>query len=339
MTPLISVIIPAYNAEKMIGSTLQSILEQDYENIEVIIIDDASTDNTGTAAKTVLNTSGKQWQIIRHNENKGECASRNTGMLEAQGAYIVFIDSDDLVDRDFLSILYGVALEKDTDIAFCGYRMIECKTGEETLNHVTLDPEKIYSGEELALIYLTRKFITSVCAMLFRSDFLLSSGVRFKEGCISGGDTEFIIKILSGSQRVAFVNKYSYVYRLHENMGSRADNVSHDQKVQRSSDSFQGLIRAAGYMAGHTRTKKIINEARYRYLPKYYLKMFNVYSWGGEYDTFINTLSSPEIRSILWSSYKVFFEEPQLFLKTLWLLSFPKMYYEHRRKHEYFYEI
>ena len=118
MSDLISVIIPAYNAGKFIKSTLESVINQDYENIEIILVDDVCTDNTMKIAEDVLKNSGRKFKIIHHEVNKGTCTARNTGLKNASGKYLNFMDHDDLLRKNFLSSLYNAI--SNNDFVFCG---------------------------------------------------------------------------------------------------------------------------------------------------------------------------------------------------------------------------
>ena len=104
--PLISIIIPVYNGEKHIEKTLKSIIAQDYENIEIILVDDVSKDNTIKIAKKILEDGTKKFKIVERSQNGGQCAARNTGYNAANGEYIIFFDHDDLAEKNFVSSLY-----------------------------------------------------------------------------------------------------------------------------------------------------------------------------------------------------------------------------------------
>ena len=108
MNDLISVIVPAYNAEAFIERCLNSLLRQTYENLEIICINDASTDNT---AQTVKKINDPRIRLINNEQNLGISLTRNRGMEIARGKYIGFIDSDDFVDPDFYEKLHARRLQ------------------------------------------------------------------------------------------------------------------------------------------------------------------------------------------------------------------------------------
>ena len=100
--PLISVVVPAYNAEKLIACSLESIIAQDYPNIEIIVVNDASTDTTEQAARRVLEGCGRPFSIITHTKNCGVSAARNTGIDSMKGEFVWFLDADDMAENNLV---------------------------------------------------------------------------------------------------------------------------------------------------------------------------------------------------------------------------------------------
>ena len=121
--PLVSVIIPTYNCEAYIKNCIASILDQSLHDIEIIIVDDASTDNTYNMLVSSYNAN-QQIRIIKLSQNSGTAAARNEGICHAHGMYIAFIDADDFVAKDFLKVLYTVANNLQADVVSMGYTEI-----------------------------------------------------------------------------------------------------------------------------------------------------------------------------------------------------------------------
>lgn len=119
---LISIIIPAYNIEKELPRTLDSVLAQTYENIEVIVVNDGSKDGTGTVIDAYAAKDPRIKAI--HKENGGVTSARLRGVAEASGEWIGFVDGDDRIEPDMYERLMKNALEHGADISHCGYRMI-----------------------------------------------------------------------------------------------------------------------------------------------------------------------------------------------------------------------
>lgn len=122
-SPLISIIIPAYNIEKYISDTLDSVFRQTYENIEVIVVDDGSKDETGN----ILDFYARKEPRLKviHKKNGGVTSARICGVENSKGEYIGFIDGDDLIDPDMYERLYGNIKKYGADISHCGYKRIQ----------------------------------------------------------------------------------------------------------------------------------------------------------------------------------------------------------------------
>ena len=122
ISPFATIIVPVYNSALKIEKTLECLIQQNYNNFEIIIVNDSSTDLTEIKARNILAKSGLPFKIITHEKNLGVSAARNTGLKEAKGEYIWFVDSDDLADRNFLKIMCSAAETKNADLVFCGYK-------------------------------------------------------------------------------------------------------------------------------------------------------------------------------------------------------------------------
>lgn len=119
---VISVIVPIYNVEKYLVRCLQSIIKQTYQNLEIILVDDGSTDTSGKLCDKFAEKDSRI--IVIHKKNGGLSDARNVGIDKSSGSYLVFVDSDDWIDPDMISILYNVAQKNNSDIIECSYRNI-----------------------------------------------------------------------------------------------------------------------------------------------------------------------------------------------------------------------
>ena len=108
--PLVSVIVPVYNIEKYVDACISSITDQTYKNIEIIIVDDGSVDDSGIK--------------VIHQENKGLSAARNVAMRICTGEYLIFVDGDDVISNDMIESLYQASQKTKADCIFCQYEMI-----------------------------------------------------------------------------------------------------------------------------------------------------------------------------------------------------------------------
>lgn len=202
----VSVIVPVYNSEKYLSRCLDSIINQTLEDIEIICINDGSSDNS----LAVLENFAKHDSRIKlfNQENKGQSAARNMGIKMSQGEYISFVDSDDFIDKNFLQILYDVATKNNAQIAACSL-VRENERKRKTLIE--------YSKIELVQ-NITEKFkkayIPKYCFAvnkLYSKEALIKSNILFKEDFLYE-DMIFMPKALFKLKKFATVNNVFYHY-------------------------------------------------------------------------------------------------------------------------------
>ena len=138
---LISVIVPVYNVESYLRKCLDSIVGQTYKKLEIILVDDGSTDGSGS----ICDEYAKEDHRIKviHKDNDGVSSARNIGIDNVEGKYILFVDADDIVNERYVEILYIELLKHKVDIVFCGIKSIYVKSGEETIIGVKKEFHKI----------------------------------------------------------------------------------------------------------------------------------------------------------------------------------------------------
>lgn len=164
MMDKISVIIPAYNAEKYLPRTLDSILSQTYKNLEVVIVNDGSTDHTGDIIKKYASADKRVRGISQ--TNQGTSSARLQGVREADGDWIGFVDSDDIIDSDMYEILLANAKKENADISHCGYQMV---LTERTDYYYNTGKYIVQSNEEAVRDLLSGEFVEpGLCNKLFK---------------------------------------------------------------------------------------------------------------------------------------------------------------------------
>lgn len=168
--PLISVIIPAYNVEKYLERCLNSVIRQTYRNIEILLIDDGSTDQTSAICDRYADLDGRI--TVLHKDNSGQADCRNIAFQASSGEMICYVDSDDFIAEDYLEYLYLLLMKYGGDISMCGYRKFSDKRaigaeGSDDGSHVqTMTGE----GALESLLY-QREVMTSPWAKLFHKKF------------------------------------------------------------------------------------------------------------------------------------------------------------------------
>ena len=333
-SPLVSVIVPTYNGAARIGKTLKSIIAQDYPNIEIILVNDVSTDDTVNVAQRVLTEGGRPFKIIEREENGGQSAARNTGLDAAQGRYVIFFDHDDLAERNFVSLLCDEAEKKNADMVFCGYRCYFEKDDKYIDYPIPLS-HSLLTAEDYLKAWLQHEIILGyVWCFIFKKNFLDRTGLRFPDGCRIGEDIEFVIKALSLNPCVSFVKALSYIYVIHSDQQTRA-NLKARVSLKGVEEFTLSHWRTGRCMAKHAKSKQVRSYALNYYLPDVLVKRFTLCAQGGErerYDRMLRILHHRQIRGMLFSTVRYFFTKPERVFKAFMLLYFPKLYYRLRTK-------
>lgn len=327
-SPLVSVIIPAYNKQAHISAALGSVISQDYSNLEIVLVNDASTDLTRSIALELLEHSTREFTLIDHQSNLGVSSARNAGLEASRGEYVVFCDADDIEERNLVSELAGIIGE--SDISFCGIiNRYEDGRPDEFMK-VPLKSSPL-DGEEALYMRMLGPVVPHLCAMMFRRSFLAENVIRFHDGCIAFEDIEFQIKAMCHARRVSFSDKCLYVYVHGLEMGTIRDNDTREKKLRRYKDSSEAHYRLAEYIGTHAPSKRVKKLADDMLLPEAVIRKFTVCSKSKDYSGFRELLNE-ENRGILWRSFRCIFTKPEIFMKALCILAMPGLYFKLRSK-------
>lgn len=206
---LVSVMMPAYNAEAYIGQAIKSVLAQSYRRWELIVIDDGSTDRTSEIASRY---GDPRIRVIRQ-ENQGEAAARNTALKNMQGEFVAFLDADDLYLPDHLEFLIGyLELHDQTDGVYAnGYYMDQDGNHLQMLSSRRRGPFEGYIFEEV--VYGSDVFGPPACVAL-RTNLIARHGLKFDEGIVIGPDWDFFMKFAEVG-RFGYLDRITCLYRLH----------------------------------------------------------------------------------------------------------------------------
>ncbi len=238
---LVSIIVPVYNGEKSLRRCMDSILSQTRQKIEVLLIDDASTDRTAEICASYAEADPRV-RVFRRAENGGLSAARNTGLDQAKGAFIQFADADDEIFPEMTEQLVSLLNTIDADIAECDFEEIR---EEQSIADKDEGPDedriRIYMGKELYrwLILYGRRCVVQWNKVFRRHIF---DGLRFPEGKYH--EDEFVIhEELSRALRVAVTDRRLYRYYRHE--GSIISNKAN--RAQRICDACEAITERAAF--------------------------------------------------------------------------------------------
>ena len=207
MNSKISIIVPVYNAQKYLKRCIDSILNQTYENIQLILVNDGSTDGSLDICKESCVDSRVS---VIDKKNEGVSSARNCGIDLACGEYIAFVDADDALNKDYINKLYKKCTQYDADIAICGY----IKNGKECLVNRKKSDE-ILDFKELGRCIISDKSIGVMpWGKLFKREIIGS--IRFLQGRIYEDDL-FCFQVYSNCHKVVKINEPLYYYSENEN--------------------------------------------------------------------------------------------------------------------------
>lgn len=213
---LISIIIPIYNVEKYLKKCLDSIVNQTYKNIEIILVNDGSTDRSGEICDIYSNITDKI--ITIHQKNQGASIARNIGINKAKGKYITFVDGDDEVGNNYISYLYSLIKKNNTKMSIAAYTIIS-ETGKKINLGKNFDEVIIDTETCLDRLLKEKGFTVSPCAKMY--DKVLFENIKFPEGKLFE-DNGTIYKLIMQCDKIAYGNESYYYYCRRDTSSTRS---------------------------------------------------------------------------------------------------------------------
>lgn len=214
---LISVIVAVYNVEFFLDRCIESIVNQRFEKLEIILINDCSSDDSDFICQKWLSID-KRIKYIKLDTNRGVSCVRNVGIENATGTWISFIDGDDYIERDFFYNIANAIVDKNVDICVADYSSL--RSNEVLKEKFWLEETKPNKIEWMRSFFLGRNGMTTApgvpWAKAYRKDFLLENDIKFPVGIVRMEDLIFNLYTFYFSSEIEYVHDYSYVYRVNE---------------------------------------------------------------------------------------------------------------------------
>ncbi|WP_338449829.1 glycosyltransferase [Niallia oryzisoli] len=229
MNTLISVVVPIYNVEKWLSKCLEMIINQKFNNIEIILVNDGSTDNCGAISEQYAQKD-KRIKVI-HKENGGLSSARNAGIEMATGKYIVFIDPDDQITENYFKSLFAIAEENSCDAVVSGYKTVPTNNIITPGYHLN----KVMEGKDFVLSSPSIHSNNDLCFVwryIYRLSIIKNKNIRFDEHVFIGEDVIFNLEFLLESQRVYATSDCLYFYTV--NNPDSLMRVSYKPKLESS---------------------------------------------------------------------------------------------------------
>ena len=207
-----SIIIPVYNVEKYLGECVESILNQNFKDYEILFVDDGSTDRSGDICDEYAQKD-RRIKVI-HQENKGLSGARNTGITSSQGKYLLFIDSDDYITENSLEKIHNTIGENDIDLVFLEAVKIFPNGTKEPMND-GYDKEKIVNKNQEEVwkhIVNINKLPGSACTKAIKRSLIIENDLFFMNGLISE-DIEWCYRLFAKAEKYSYLEETYYCYR------------------------------------------------------------------------------------------------------------------------------
>lgn len=245
MFEMISVIIPVYNTAAYLEKCLDSVCGQTYQKLEIICVDDGSTDGS---EKIVDDYAGKDSRItVIHKSNGGEGSARNIGLQHSTGEYVAFLDSDDWLEPEMYEKMIGAMRDKSLDMAACGYYWETDKESKPIKNKFPVSNETFGRKELFQYVYIRDRYrgVTSwIWCKLFKREILQKDGkmLRFDENLRFGLDLLYFIQVAANAGRICYLDQAFYHYY------QRDDSAAHTKDLDMAFEIVEAYQRMIDYL-------------------------------------------------------------------------------------------
>lgn len=220
----VSVIIPVYNVEKYLRECLDSVVNQTYKNLQIIVVDDGSTDSSGKICDEYADKDNRITVI--HQENAGAANAKNTGLDNVNGDYIAFIDSDDYVALDWIQVMVATLEEYSADIVECGLKKLY-KDGTSVPFEINNCELAEYENTTFLKEYLYNQTGVIFLNKIYKADLI--KDVRFKTERRCVDDAFFTYKVVSSAKKIIRISKALIYYR--QRLSSAMHNADHNDQI------------------------------------------------------------------------------------------------------------
>lgn len=309
----ISIVVPIYNVESYVEKCIESILNQSFNDFDLILVDDGSTDRCGEICDTYAI---KDIRVkVVHKKNGGLSSARNAGIEIAQGKYIAFVDGDDFIHKDMYKILYNEIIQNDSDIVICDFKkvynendIIDTMENGKSINLNNIDAlNMLYSDKGAEFTVAWNK--------LYKKE--LFNDIKYEEGKIH--EDEFIAhKLLYKAQKITYVSKQLYNYIQREN--SIVNSMFNVKKL----DAVYAFSERKLFFK-EIKNKKLQYQAEYNYIKYFFENYYRAKRNLGNVDEELDRLKKNFIASIYTLLKNPYFNYKEKIAWVLFIIN-PKLY-------------
>jgi glycosyltransferase involved in cell wall biosynthesis len=314
--PLISVIIPVFNVENNIEYMLNSVMQQSYRNIEIIVVDDGSKDNSVNVAKGILSKGDLMWTVLSK-ENGGAASARNYGIANSNGEWIICPDSDDYLAPQLIEIQLKEALEAGSKCAFSNFQSATVEMIKSTSFY--LKSSKTFSANKMQRLFLERKMQLISPGLLIHKD--IAKKIKYNTNCPYDEDVHYVWQVLFLCPIVTFLDCNYYLYIKRE--GSTVHSLKPENYLI-TSNTYR--IFEKEMLAAQPENKWIIIKIH----PKYMLGGLHVLAKTNSFDDFKTAVYKDGYRRGMFSL--VFYPDFKLSLYALIYCVSLRLFYDVSRR-------
>lgn len=310
--PKVSVIVPVYKVEKYIEESVRSICEQQYQNIEIILVNDGTPDSSIELARKVAKNYSITLYVV-NKENGGLPSARNVGIKAATGEYICFIDSDDMISTNHISDLVYACQKYRTKVAYADFQLTyeDNRCGMSTEHNVATS----IVHDVLLQGFLVRKLKIHCCALLIDRYYLIDKNLWFNEDLRYGEDIDFMWRLFPTLDAIAYTGNNTYLYL--QRSGSLMTSQSMERVITLL-NIFNDTVKQL--LLNYPDDRKVL-----KYLNgKAALAFYRTFAETSSYELFKELLKKTNYRKIIWKV--LFIGNLKLSLLTGALLVSPKLF-------------
>ncbi len=256
--PLVTVVVPVYNVERYLDACVQSVVGQTYRNLEIILVDDGSTDSCPEKCDAWAARDGRVKVI--HKQNQGLGMARNSGLEVASGKYVCFFDSDDFIDADTVESAVGVAMRDEAGIVLFGMRSVSTDGTKVLSEMVPRCPKESFAGDEVQRVFLSFLMgpdlgtgedwglMASACSCLIDNSMLSACGFRFaSERDIISEDVYSMLGLYRHVERASVIDRAFYNYRVNSVSLTHTYNPQRLARIAHFYRASRELAHVCGY--------------------------------------------------------------------------------------------
>lgn len=266
---LVTVIVPVYNSEKYLRLCVESIVNQSYKNIEILLINDGSTDNSGEICDTYARND-KRIKVI-HTKNNGPAAARNIGIDNSKGEFIFFVDSDDFIENNAISLLIENYHRTKADIIIEDFLKIKDDNISESGHNAVFSNSKLLKKQDIVdyiRCYLKKPnrfpLFVSSWGRLFKSSIVKNNNILFPTDLQTFEDVAFNFDYLNYTDAIFFVKEVVYNHLIHDNYASATTRLKDDPEILFGYP--QALIKAGDFLRNYCSDEEIKKEIGHAYI-------------------------------------------------------------------------